>query len=1360
VPGDLRIWLLGGFRAESGGEPVPAGAWQRSGATALVKFLALSPDHRAHREQVIDVVWPAAGLTTGTGRLNKALHFARRALGAEHLRLRDDLLTLGAAGLWVDVDALEAAARRGDTEEALGLYAGELLPENRFDPWAEPRRSQVRGTVVRLLLDQAVAREARADTWAAIASLERLVAIDPLHEEAYERLMRLAAADGQRHVALRWYQRIAEALREELDVEPGDELRRLHADIAAGRLGAPAGEPRAARPGAAPAAEERKLVTVLDVDLRGAAARTGGSDPERARRETATWTDLICEVVGRWGGAAQRVVGGGVVAVFGYPVAREDHAACALWAGFEILQRVPVPVRLGADTGEVIAPDRANEATTTAVPASLPDIGGDVLDLAARLRESAGPRCLLATERTRRAVGDTAARHGDFRFGGPVRFGRPDGPPIAARRLLSAGRSAGGRPAEPEPPMVGREDEMRAVLSLVDEVVTRGRPRLLTVVGVAGVGKSRLVREVVQAAVERRPGTRVLRGRCLAAGDGITYWALGEMLRDACGIGLDETGRIAGQKLQARLRDLLRAERDAEATVFALASTAAIPLPGNPLDTAAPRDVAEQLAQAWPRFATALASGGPLVLVVEDLHWAGTPLLDMLARMVSRSAGPVVLLATARPEFLERHPGFGVGSADVSMVSLRSLTDAASRELLAGLPPARRLDRGRREEILARAEGNPYFLDQLVAHLAEGGSGALPDTLHALLAARVDALPVLEKRLLQAAAVVGRVFWVDPLRARLRGDLGPALAGLERRGLILVRPTSSRTDQTEYAFRHALLRDVAYASLPAAQRALGHADVAGWLEEISRDRIGEVIELVAVHYAAGADLVDAGPDEWIRGKAYRSLIEAGIGASRRYAVARALDLHRGALRYASNVAERAKALEAIGDDHEIAYDGDAAVAEWRSAIEALRSEPGHADQRAELCLKAAQMVVTRWGGFRVPGDPVVGDRIIDEGLAAVRDAGTRAHLLSLRALCGGRWAWTGRPDPVPAAGRRRAARDACALADRLGSPTLRGLARLGLSAVHFIENRYGDAVQAVLDVVDLVEQGGRRRDRALGHAIAGLVIAEVRGDYRRALEHAHASYTWSRELSPHDRLHGTCFVMSCLEQLGRWTEIEPYLDEHLALLQGPEAEMSCPYIRYGPLVGALALSRRGELARARELADRVPLDLDHPGNTEAWRGLVAIELGDAGTGRALAERLLRLGRRPGPEEIPMEALVLVQALEATGDHEELRRVLPTARAAAGYLATMTPTCDRAEGAALAATGDRQAATDLLTRAVDGFDRLSLPLQAARARERLAPLRPDRTDQLLQAALDAYTRLGAGPDAARARSRLAARGQPD
>ena len=1361
MSGDLRISLLGSFHAEVGGLPVAEEAWRRNAARDLVKLLALQPGHRLHREELTDTLWPELDSSAGAGRLNKALHFARRALTADHIRLRGELLSLEADPLWVDVDAFDAAARRGDTEEALTLFVGDLLPENRFDLWVEAPRAQLRARVASLLLDQAADRQANDDVRGAVSSLERLVGIDPLHEAAHARLMRLTAEAGDRHVALRWYGRLVEALREELGVDPSEELRRLHGDIAAGRLGTrveSAGqttdlEPTLAAPPEAPSQidEERKLVTVLAADLRGIQSPAEAADPEHSRRTTGTWTDLLCEVVGKWQGTVERLVGGGAVAIFGYPAAHEDHAARALCAGFEILQSVPVSVRIGIDTGEVIAP--------AARVTSLSDVGGDVLDVAARLREAAAPRTLLAAERTRRA-----ARVGDFHFSEALWLGGSSAQPLVGRRLLAASWAAEWRLPEFEPPMVGRKAESRAVLSLVDESATTGRPRLITVVGVAGIGKSRLVREVVSAALQARPDTRVLRGRCLAAGDGITYWALGEVLRDACGIALGEAGDVARDKLRVRLHELLLLsgldDREVDETIYALAATAAIQLLDSPLEGADPRTVADELAQAWPRFASALASRGPVLIVVEDLHWAGRPLLDMLSRLVARSEGPVVLLTTARPELFERHPGFGAGSADVSMITLRALTESSSRELLNRLPSGVGLTAQRREEILARAEGNPYFLDQLVAHVTDGETGALPDSVHALLAARVDGLPASEKRLLQAAAVVGRIFWIEALRGFAGvDDLHGALRALENRGLVLARQTCSLAGQAEFAFKHALLRDVASASLPAALRARGHAHTAAWLEELSGDRAGELIELIAYHYADAADTGELGlawPGEpqrkqWVRAKAFRSLIQAGEAARKRYAVSKALDLHRHALRLAEGIDERAEAAEAIGDDHEAAFNGDAAIPAWEEALAKLRQEPGHEDRRASLCLKTAVMAVNRWGGFRVPPDPELCDRVIDEGLAIVADQPTRTQLLALRALCGSRWAWTGRPDPVPAAGRRRAAESARRLAHDLGAPPLQGLALLGLAVAHFIDGAYDQAVAAILGEVDLMDQGGRDRDRALAHALACLVVGDVSGSYDQALAHARTSYALGQTISPHDRLHGTFLMMACLGHLGRWSEMAPFLEEHLAFLQGPEAHLSCPYLHGGPVLGAIGLCHLGEVQQAREVAARVTPDPDHPGYVDALRARLAIELGNPETGRALAERLVLMGRRPGPWEIPFESIVLVEALEAQRDWDALERFLPSARSTGGYLAAMTPTCDRAEGLARAAAGSAGDAAVLLDRAVNGFDRLSMALQAARAREHLSRVVADRT--LLRFALDAFEGLGAVRDAARAREAL-------
>jgi DNA-binding SARP family transcriptional activator len=358
---DLRIWLLGGFRVTVDGSPVADRSWRRNKAKAVVKLLALASGHRLHREQLMELLWPDLAPEAAAGNLRKAVYFARQALAPEHLRVHGEMLGLEAPRLWVDVEAFEAAAEARDLKTAVELYGGELLPEDRFEPWTEERRDQLHARFARRLLERARELEAAGDVRAALAALERLAAVDPLSEEAAIGVIRAHALDGQRHLALRWYRQLETRLAEELGVEPGAEARRLYEEIAAGRFPPATEPPVAAAPPARQAAdepsaqpsEERKLVTVVLLDVTAPATAT---DPERTRLELDRCIELVAEALESWGGTAERVVGGSVLAVFGVPTAHEDDAGRALHAGLELLERSPMPVRIGVGTGEVIAP--------------------------------------------------------------------------------------------------------------------------------------------------------------------------------------------------------------------------------------------------------------------------------------------------------------------------------------------------------------------------------------------------------------------------------------------------------------------------------------------------------------------------------------------------------------------------------------------------------------------------------------------------------------------------------------------------------------------------------------------------------------------------------------------------------------------------------------------------------------------------------------------------------------------------------------------------------------------------------------------------------------------------------------------
>jgi DNA-binding SARP family transcriptional activator len=1334
-------------------------SWRRAKARALVKLLALARGKRLHREQLMDALWPDLAPEAAAANLRKAVYFARRALAPEHLRLRDEMLRLEAAHLWVDVDAFEVAAETGDLKAAVELYAGDLLPEDRFEPWTEERREQLHARFARRLLEHARELEIAGDLDAATAALERLAAVDPLSEEAVTALVRAHALAGQRHLALRWYRQFEARLGEELGVEPGAEARRLHDEIAAGRFPAEApaaaARPRPASPDgtreaepALPPADERKLVTVVLLDV---LAPDGAMDPERARLELDRCAGLVAEVLASWGGTAERLVGGSVLGVFGVPTAHEDDAGRALQAGLELLERSPLPVRAGVGTGEVIAP-----AGAAADPR---EIAGVVLDVAARLKEVAEPGAVVADERTRRVAGP------GFEFGGPVPTAPVGDADPGARRL--AGLAGGPSPGRPrlQGPMIGRDAELAVVLNLFEEVVASGQPRLLTVVGTAGVGKSRLVADTTEAMVARHPGTTVLQGRCLSAGRGITYWALGEMLRQACGISLADPLETTQDRCATGLRDILGRVGPAEddATVFALAATCGVSLPGSTLERLEPRAVADELARAWPRFATACAAAGPALLVVEDLHWAGPELLETLELTVARADGPLLVVATTRPELADTHPGFGRLAGDgLASVSLRPLTDGHSRELLDSLTAAGRLPGELGEEVLARAEGNPLFLEELVLHLAGPGAGALPDSLQALLAARIDALAPADKRVLQRAAVVGRVFWEDPVERDLGHErVAAGLRGLERRGFVVRRPASSLPGQTELAFRHALIHEVAYRSIPKVQRASAHAEVGAWLEELAGGRRDEFAELLAYHFGAAADEETAElawPDpagrRQVRARAFGHLVEAGSAARRRFAVAKAVELHTQAGSLAATDLERRVVLEELGDDQASAFHGEDATASWAQALDISRADPSAGADRARLCRKLAWIMASTPGAFRSSPDPLVVDQFVTEGLAAAGDEFSRAWLLLARGVSARLWRGSEpfgqgtEPDPVPISDRITDVERALATGEAAGDRDLAEAASSALKVLYGVAGRYRDVLDLDRRALEQLDQVGSRLEQAdiVRTAAANAIMISAR--FSEALDLARRAHALSVGANPHQRMHATWPMISALYHLGRWDEALAVVDEHAeAFRQDPAA--GCSFVRDGPIIGAAILAHRGEPDRARALAALVgpPTNL---ATASAWQARYATASGDPGTARWISEDKARERRLYGQQHL----VVLLEALEALEDWPAAGELLPYARARVDGNALLGPVCDRVEGLVHARAGRKAEAVPALRRALDGFERLGEPFEAARTREHLAALAPaPEARSLLEAALATYDRLACAPRQRAVRARL-------
>ena len=1155
------------------------------------------------------------------------------------------------------------------------------------------------------------------------------------------------------------------------------------------------------------APEERKLATILFADVIGSTDLGEQLDPERLRALLQDYFAAMSTVVDTWGGTIEKYIGDAILAVWGVPAAREDDPIRALHAAHDMLaelerinpdldQRhgVRLGLRIGVNTGEVLAPVGAH-------PAGQFLVSGDAVNVAARLQQAAEPGTVLVGERT------WAGARTSFAFEDPIELTvRGKRAVVVARRLgaPASGEAAVGGGARPlQARMLGRDRELGTLLGLLDEVVEIGQPRLVIVSGPAGMGKSRMLREFISGAQQGHPELVVLRGRCLATGHGIAYWALGEVLRQLCAISLDEPADSASDKLERRVAGPLAAvglnADDIARSAAALATSANLPLAHNPLRDLSPEDMAEEMAQAWPRLLTGLCRAHPLALVVEDVHWADEPMLRMLDVMATRARGPVLIIATARPEFLEAHAGFG-NAADLEVVSLRALTDAQSAQLVSELLGSAELPAGLIDDIQRKADGNPFFLEEIIQRLIDEGaltthdgrwqatdsatSVQLPDTIYALLAARIDALPADEKRLLQEAAVVGRVFWPGALGAGVATE--DVLRRAERRGLISLRPISTIANEPEYMFRHVLIRDVAYNSVPRKRRALAHADTGRWVESLAGDRLDEFGELIAYHYAAAvtgeeADLGWAGNDrgrEATRRRAFEMLIRSGGSARRRLAVDKALELHGQALEIAATDAERARVHEELGDDDGALYRGDDAVSDYLKAVDLaerdrepahrvadLSSSPGghvpptsSAAVRARAVAKAARTVI-RWGSFR--REPPIGrvQRLIDDCLGEPLDDAVRATLL----ICAA--ALTQGPSGIPiGAGRvvvpieqmadlvdRIALVDeGLAVARRLDDADLQHFAYDVLAILYMStrqEERYRRTYEEALTLLDRVTSRSQQVDLLVG-------VSGARADggkYEEALVTAEEAFHRAADLSPHERMHAAWEIERAAEPLGQWDRIVELLPWY-AEVSAQEAGVTCAAVRAGPAFGATVLARRGMAHEADRIVPVAGLLTVHQTfGAGAVAARYALAMGRPDRSNAIVDAALE---RMGTGFLTTGAAPMLDLLFDLDRFTDLERFIPIASAEESGNALVRPTLERTNGRLALARGDTALAAGSLRAALAGFRQLKAPYEMARTAELLATATegPERS-QLLRGAVATYEQLGAVPYAQHARDAL-------
>jgi class 3 adenylate cyclase len=602
-----------------------------------------------------------------------------------------------------------------------------------------------------------------------------------------------------------------------------------------------------------PALEERKVVSVLFCDLVGFTAASERVDPEDVRARLRPYHERLRLEIERYGGTVEKFVGDAVMAVFGAPVAHEDDAERAVRAGLRILEAIEelneqdaglsLQVRVGINTGEAVV-----------ALAARPELGegfvtGDVVNTASRLQAAAPVNGVAVSEQTYRAT----ERVFDFEVLEPVTV-KGKAEPLSIWRPLQARARFGSDVIRTHTtPLVGRELERALLVGTFERAATQRSCQLVSVVGEPGVGKSRLCGELF-GYIEERPGlVRWRQGRCLPYGEGIAFWALGEVVKAEAGILESDSPEEAAAKLE---RALPENDPDLPWLRARLA-----PLVGAPAEPASQ----EESFTAWRRFLEGLASDGPAVLVFEDLHWADPALLSFLEHLADWSEGvPLLVLCTARPELQEQHPTWAAGLRNATTINLAPLTEEETARLIGSLLQQAVLPAETQQALLERAGGNPLYAEEFVRLLSDRGELAdgveVPDSVQALIAARLDTLSQERKGLLQDAAVVGKVFWAGAL-AEMGGrelrEVELALHELARKELVRPARTSSMAGEAEYGFWHLLVRDVAYSQIPRASRAARHQAVAAWLERQAGERVEDLADVLAYHYTQALELAQA-----------------------------------------------------------------------------------------------------------------------------------------------------------------------------------------------------------------------------------------------------------------------------------------------------------------------------------------------------------------------------------------------------------------------------------------------------------------------------------------------------------------------
>ncbi len=1155
---------------------------------ALLAVLLLRANRFVSTAELIDALWGDEPPATARHSLEVHVSRVRSALGASGSRLETRpggyQLTLLPGELdWSRFGELVERARQalaaGDVAgaerrllEANGLWRGSGLDDVAGAPFAGPAIAQLEAARLAAIEDRIELSLALGRHADAAVELEALVASEPFRERLRGLLMLALFRCGRQADALRAYHEARTFLADELGLDPGADLQDLQLRILQqdASLLAPAPSPGTPLPDGAvtavPALPERKLVTVLlarSGPLAGPGPAAAGRvrDPERPREpelvaalQRAFTADVVAELEPH-GATVERLPHGVVMAVFGSPIAQEDHADRALRAAVAIADRLAAGpagadrAAIGIETGEVIVTSRSGEGA---------DVSGTAIEQAARFERAARVGEILAGPRV------LGAARAPVRLSPPVTIQG-----VGAARRVMGGADQGRRlaPGEPEAerPFVARERELAFLDAAYERVVHSGEPHLVTVLGEAGIGKSSLVRRIVNRLADLDTPPTVRRGRCLAYGRGITYAPMADVLRQEVALVPGDPPAVVRERLGGR-------------------SILGLTLGLEPDEALHPLAARNRLETAWTSLIDEALRAGPMVVVVEDLHWAEEPLLDLLERIVDDARGPLLILAPARPEFAETHAAWVTGHANRSTLWLEPLGTRDAGELVT------RLLGGNAASVAAgaieRAEGNPFFLEEILAALAEQGNlrraddewqllttggQPMPDSVRAVLAARLDLLDRRDKEVVQAASVVGRRFTLAEVES-LTGGEPVDLAPLARRDFVRRLPMSLDNEDVRYSFKHALTRDVAYGSLPLARRARLHEAYAARLERMGGGR-DEDAALIAYHAFEAirpgiAPLrSDLTPEalETLRANARRWQIRAAELATGRYAIEEAVALLEHALELEPPVEERARVLLMIGRANAMRYDGIGFWDAMQRASEVAASD----EERGAIFAELAFETTNRWAIWkRMPDRALVDDWITRALALAAPESRARALALVARAY------WHPNDSADEAA-------EALRLAERLGDPVEISYALDARAVTAFVAGEDRAAAGWWLrraELADRIPDLDHVAD-VHGAAIAGH-IALGRVEEARAAARRHDEV--AMQLSRHHQVHAVAMQLELEELTGDWQRILDLTDRTEGAVAA-NAGTPCARNQRSLLSCAVAAAIRGESATAAQL---------------------------------------------------------------------------------------------------------------------------------------------------------------------------------